>query len=166
MSSTHTQSTPRTDTRRPRSFGQAVRTVVMLFVAASALLVFIALLGDVRRKQNTLAQMNWHVDTYAARMADTVQLPLNLDPDIPPARKAVMIKVRWIGRNDARALRTSDEPVFASYSTRIPQVLGRDGRAVIVFEGGTFRVEWMPVDVFDAAIEQQRERIERAIALP
>ncbi len=145
--------------REPRK--DSLRTLLVLVVAASALLAFIAALGDFRRQQNTLGQMQWHAGTYAMRMGDTGQLPLNLEPDIAPERQAKMIKVHWISPNDARTLREGAGRVIAVYSTPIPRALASDGRAVVIFEGGEFRVEWFGLEAFDQAMQAQQREIDR-----
>lgn len=159
MNGTPAEPQPSAPPTRSGSSGRSVRSILLLIVGVAALLVFISLVGDFRRKQNTMAQMEWHTGTYASRMGNTVELPLNLDPDIPAARQALMIKVKWIDKNDARELRGYDGPIITTYSSAIPQALGSDGRAVIVFEKGKFRVEWMDVSAFDAAMKQQDARV-------
>ncbi len=145
--------------REPRI--DSLRTLVVLVVAAGALLEFIAALGDFRRQQNMLAQMQWHAGTYAMRMGDTAQLPLNLEPDVAPERQTKMIKVQWISSSDARTLRESTDRVIAVYSAPIPRVLAVDGRAVVIFEGGEFRVEWFGLEAFDEAMQVQQREIDR-----
>ena len=95
------------------------------------------------------------------RMGDTDQLPLNLEPDVAPERQTRMIRVRWISRSDARTLREGSGRVIAVYSASIPRVLATDGRAVVIFEGGKFRVEWFDVDAFDEAMQAQQREIDR-----
>jgi len=159
MNGTPPEAQPSAPATRPRSSGRSVRSILILVVGVAALLVFISLVGDFRRKQNTLAQMEWHEATYVSRMGNTVELPLNLDPDIPEARKDMMIKVKWIDANAARVLRGYDGPVITTWSSRIPQALGADGRAVIIFQKGKFRVEWMELPAFDQAMKEQNARV-------
>ena len=139
----------------------SLRTILVLVVAAGALLAFIAALGDFRRQQNALGQMWWHVGTYTMRMADTDQLPLNLEPDVAPARQSKMIKVHWINRDEARTLRDSTGRIITTYSARMPRALARDGRAVVVFEDGKFNVEWLSLASFDDALQAQQREIDR-----
>ena len=147
--------------RRREPGKESLRTVVVLVVAAGGLLAFIAALGDFRRQQNALGQLQWHAGTYQLRMGDTDQLPLNLEPDVAPERQTKMIKVQWISREDARALREGTGQVIAVYSTPIPRALATDGRAVVLYEGGAFRVEWFGLDAFDEAMQAQQHEIDR-----
>jgi len=145
--------------RGPRK--DSLRTLVILVVAAGALLAFIAALGDFRRQQNALGQMQWHAGTYILRMGDTGQLPLNLEPDIAPQRQTKMIRVQWISRDDARTLRESADRIIAAYSVPMPRALAADGRAVVIFEGGKFHVEWLGLEAFDQAMQAQQREIDR-----
>jgi len=147
---------PRRDPRK-----DSLRTLLVLVVAAGGLLAFIAALGDFRRQQNALAQMQWHVGTYGMRMGETAQLPLNLEPDVAPERQSKMIKVHWISPDDARTLRESTGPVIAMYSVPLPRALATDGRAVVIFEEGKFHVAWMSLEAFDEAMQAQRREIDR-----
>jgi hypothetical protein len=54
------------------------------------------------------------------------------------------------------AAQTSD-PVIVGVSRPIRLMLGEDGRAVILFERGQLRIEWMPTSRFIAAMEAQLE---------
>ena len=101
------------------------------------------------------------LDTYVTRMADTDQLPLNLEPDVSLERQSRMIKVHWISRNDARTLRSGTGRIITTYSTRMPQVLARDGRAVVVFEDGKFNVEGLNLASFDEALAAQKREADR-----
>lgn len=145
--------------REPRR--DSLRTLVVLVVAAGALLAFIAALGDFRRQQNALGQMQWHAGTYSMRMSDAGQLPLNLEPDVAPERQTKMIKVHWISRNDARTLREGAGRVIVAHSAPIPRALATNGRAIVIFEGGSFRVEWSDLEAFDQAMQAQQRQIDR-----
>ncbi len=139
----------------------SLRSLLLLLVAASALLVFIAGVGDFRRKQNAIAQMLFHCDTYAARMGDTNTLPLNLEPDVAVTRQDTMIRVFWITRKDARVLRGQTGKIIAAYSGPIPRALAANGRAVAYFENGAFDAEWLTLDEFARRREKQKETVRR-----
>jgi len=150
------------DASRGRQPGkESLRTLLVLVVAACGLLAFIAALGDFRRQQNALAQLQWYAGTYEARMGNTTLLPLNLDPDVAPERQAKMIRTEWISPNDARILRGSSERVITTYSAPVPRALASDGRAVLFFEHGKFHVEWMDLEAFDQEMQAQQRLIDR-----
>jgi len=166
MSTTPPDANPPAPVRAVASRQGSLRSVLLLVVAAGTLLVFIVGVGDFRRKHNALAQMEWHCGTYVSRMGDTGTLPLNLEPDIADVRKARMIKLHWISREEARALRSQPEPVIAAYTVPIPCVLTAKGRAVAYFDNGAFRVEWVGPDEFNRRLAKQRDMIDERTHAP
>ncbi len=141
----------------------SVRSLLLLLVATSALLVFIVGVGDFRRKQNAIAQMEWHCGTYTSRMGDTGTLPLNFEPDIAVSRRLRMLKVFWLTREDARALRGISDKIIVAYTAPIPRALAANGRAVAYFKDGAFTAAWLEPDAFDKHLKKQQDAI-RALA--
>lgn len=139
----------------------SLRSLLLLLVAASALMAFIAGVGDFRRKQNAIAQMLFNCATYTARMGNTNTLPLNLEPDVAVTRQDKMIKVFWITREDARTLRGQTGKIIAAYSGPIPRALSANGRVIAYFEGGSFGAEWLTLDEFSRRWKKQQETVRR-----
>ncbi len=136
-----------------------LRTLVFLLLSAGALLVFIALLGDWRRERNVLASLDSYVVEYEGRVGDAGALPLNLELDVPGDPSSRLIET-WLAAAQANVLRASPRPVLAAWTIPIIRVLGADGRGVIFFEQGQFRVEWVPLPRFDRLFADQASDIQ------
>jgi len=145
----------------PRRRGPVLRSVVLLVVTTVALVVFTLLLGDMRRKKIALDRADW----YAARLADRAGphalLPLNLQVDCTQDLKTKTYAVEWLSRQDAYVLRRSEQRVIAAQTVPISRYLAADGRAVVFFQKGRFKAQWLPLSQFDEFAEAQREEIRR-----
>ena len=137
-----------------------LRTLILLLLFTAALLVFIAWLGDWRRRHNIDTLMNIQVQAYSSLTTDAGLLPLNLQPSLrldPPSR----ILDAWLSSDEARTLRGADHEVMVSWTIPLVRALGRNERAVIFFNRGTFDVRWLPLPQFDARFARQFAEIKR-----
>lgn len=121
-----------------------VRRIFLLLAGSAFLIVFIFGLGDVRRKKNALEFASRVATNLQERVGPDKLLPQNLRPQTLNPGGGVQLDMEWLPETDARALRRSDKPIIAAYSKPLPVVLYWDGRAVVIFERGVFRAEWLP----------------------
>ena len=136
-------------------------SVVLLLLAAATLIVFIGVLGDIRRQSNALLQAERHAATYAGRAEGTGILPLNLEPEAQDESGAGMIPIEWLGPDEARLLRKCRERVIVARTVPVVKAMGRNGRAVVFFRNGQFDVEWVTLSEFDELHTAQRAEIQR-----
>ncbi len=136
----------------------------MLCLATAGVLAFIVGVGDLRRKNNALAQARQHATNFERRIGDGGALPLNFDPDVLPEGRRKMIPLESLDRQAAAKLRGNDRPILVAQTVPILQVFGRNGRAVMTFRGGKFSVEWMTLPRFDAVYAAQQELVRRLAA--
>ncbi len=137
------------------------RSVMFLVVGTIALLVFILVQGDVRRRQRAMEQAKRHVATLAKRVGDAGALPLNLQPEPVPERQPGMFRVECLARQDALYLRKSNRRGIIAQTTPVLQMLALDGRAVIFIENGRFDVNCLKLPEFDERFAAQRDDIRR-----
>ena len=159
---THKSQHAATASAPPRS--SVFHSAIVLLLATLALVAFICMLGDLRRKNNAITRTRWHADAFARRVAGTDVLPLNLEPDVPPELRNQIIQVEWLPRDAARYLRSSQRRVIVAYTRPLPRVLGSNGRAVVFFQDGRFDVEWLTLSRFDGLFAAQQEEIQRLAA--
>ncbi len=151
---------PRDIVRRRSPF----RTLFYLAIFATTLLLFIAWLGDWRRRHNIDTLMNSQVHAYASITTDAGLLPLNLQPSLsldPPSR----IIDAWLSTDEARLLRGADHEVLVAWTIPLVRALGRNERAVIFFHRGTYSIRWLTQPRFDADFARQVAEIKRLAAL-
>ena len=132
------------------------RVGLMLIVAACALVVFIGLLGDVRRKRTALDQMRRYGESLMIRVGEAKLLPLNLEPD--PARVDLRdaILMDHLSAEEAQRFRAAAGPVIVAQTTALPTAVLPKGRAALIFQGGRFSVEWLTIDEFNRRLAKQR----------
>jgi len=137
-----------------------LRTLILLLLFTAALLVFIAWLGDWRRRHNIDTLMNTQVQAYSLLTTEGGLLPLNLQPTLsldPPSR----IIDAWLSSEEVRVLRGTDREVMVAWTIPLVRALGRNERAVIFFDHGKFDVRWLPLTQFDALFAEQIAQIKR-----
>ena len=71
----------------PRRRPPVRRSMVFLAIATIALVVFILILGDARRKRTALSRAAWYADTLSKQLGEGGTLPLNLELDVPPEQR-------------------------------------------------------------------------------
>lgn len=131
-----------------------IRTIINLVIFTAILLVFIAWLGDWRRRHNVDTLMRTQMEEYAARTAEGGLLPLNLQPSLPldPASRLVDA---WLSPEEVQALRSADHEVMVAWTIPLVRALGADERAVIFFQRGTFQLRWIPLKEFSTLYARQ-----------
>jgi hypothetical protein len=80
---------------------------------------------------------------------------MNLEPLESPQRDTGMLRLEWLDRDQVRALRDLNTRRIVAQTAPVLQVVGRDGRGVVVFSDGQFAVTWMTLYEFDEAIALQ-----------
>lgn len=147
--------------RTPTSPMSIHKMLIVILLGAAALILFNGYLGDVRRKQNALAQAELHADRYLMRMGDENILLLNFELDFEDKQIAKLFRMEWLPSNHARILRQTDQPVVVAQSVILPLFLSTDGRAVIFFDKGQYNVQWLTHAEFDQVQAAQQSEIER-----
>jgi hypothetical protein len=135
-----------------------LQTLTRLLVLTIVLLIFIAWVGDWRRRHNVDTLMNTQAIAYSSLTTDAGLLPLNLQPFLPLDPASRLIE-GWLSPDEARALRGVDEEVMVAWTVPLVRALGRNERAVIFFNGGKFDVRWLSPTRFDERRAQQTARI-------
>lgn len=156
----HNEKTTETVRSQPRRMS-INKMLIFILMGATALIVFNGYLGDMRRKQNALAQAEIHVDRYAKRLGDAKILPLNHELDVKDEQIAKMFRMEWLSSNDARILRHTDQPVVVAQTVTLPLFLSADGRAVIFFDKGQYNIQWLTLAEFDQVHATQNTEIAR-----
>jgi|CXWL01.1.fsa_nt_gi hypothetical protein len=156
---THLQSLEKTDRGFPRN-RSPLRSLIPLLLFTAILLIFIAWLGDWRRRHNIDTLMNIQVQAYAALTTDAGLLPLNLQPSLPLDPPSRIIDA-WLSPDEARTLRGADHEVMVAWTFPLVRALGRNERAVIFFNRGAYEVRWLPLPQFDALFAQHVAQIKR-----
>lgn len=143
---------------------RVVRTLSLLAVATVGLILFILVMGDLRRHERAFALAEAYIAEVSQRVGQQHALPLNLAfrvvenlGESPAARP----KLEWLTRYEALLLRRSDRRVLAAQTRPILRRLMTDGRVVVFFEKGVFSSDWISLDVFDRFITAQTEDFER-----
>lgn len=137
------------------------RSAIVLTVCTIALLAFIFVQGDSRRRQRAIDQLRRQAATLVERVGESGILPLNLEPDTDPTQQSKAVRVDWLTRQDVRLLRKSAGRKIVVQTIPVRQVLARVGRAVIFFEKGRFDVEWLTLAEFDEQYAAQLDEIRR-----
>lgn len=137
-----------------------VRKVFVLAIAALLLVGFIAVLADVRHRQQATDQATWHAGVLAERMGETRTLPLNLNPMDSPERRSGIFAIEATSTKSAIALRKRAERIIVSQTVPQRMRLLPNGRGVVFFENGAFDVKWMTLEEFDRALAAQQARIQ------
>ncbi len=155
MNSAAQPQTPDPVVDAPQRRQRIIRSAIRLTAASACLIVFILFLGDLRRQERALNQCHWHASTLTSRLGPGNALPMNLEPIESPQRETGMLRLEWLDRDQVRALRDLNTRRIVAQTVPILQVVGRDGRGVIVFDDGQFEVTWMTLSEFDKAVAMQ-----------
>lgn len=137
-----------------------LRTLISLVVFTVVLLVFIAWLGDWRRRHNIETLMSSQVQSYSSITTEAGVLPLNLKPSLPLDPPSRIIDT-WLNPEEARMLRGADHEVMVAWTIPLVKALGRNERAVIFFDHGAYSVRWLPPREFDALFAKQIGELKR-----
>ena len=133
------------------------RSVMFLACCLLALMVFILVVGDVRSRGCALSYANEYARQLQARAAEDRVLPLDLSA-APAGGQTLrkMYRFEFLTPDEASELRSADRAIIVAQTIPVARRLASDGRAVVLYEQGLFRVEWMPLARFDAiwAVQQ------------
>lgn len=143
---------------------RVVRTLTLLAVATVGLILFILVMGDLRRHEAAFALAEAYIDQVSQRVGQQHALPLNLAfrvDEKPGESPAARPKLEWLTRYEALLLRRSDRRVLAAQTQPIRRRLMTDGRVVVFFEKGVFSSDWVALGVFDRFVTAQTEEFER-----
>lgn len=140
-----------------------IQTFILLTLLAAVLLVFIAWLGDWRRRHNIDALMQAQTEVYASMTTDAGLLPLNLEPTLHSDPNTRLLDA-WLTPDEARVLRGTDGEVMIAWTVPLVRALGRNERAVIFFQNGKYDVRWVPLEEFTRHYARQIEEIGKRTA--
>lgn len=129
-----------------------------LLIFTIVLLLFIAWVGDWRRRHNVDTLMNTQASAYSSLTAEADLLPLNLQPSLSLDPASRLIE-GWLSPDEARILRGVSEEVMVAWTVPLVRALGRNERAIIVFNGGKFAVRWLSLNQFNENRGHQSARI-------
>lgn len=143
---------------------RVVRGFVFLAAATVGLILFILVMGDLRRHKTAFALAEAYIANVSQRVGDPQILPMNLEfrPDEQTDELGTTRgKMECLTREQAWLLRQSDRRVMAARTGPIRRRLMSDGRVAVFFEQGVFSLEWMLLDAFDRLEIEQRLELER-----
>lgn len=167
--------TPAADTKTVLRYGsddaepakrrkRVVRTLSLLAVATVGLILFIVVMGDLRRHEAAFALAEAYIDQVSQLVGQQHDLPLNLAfrvDEKPGESAATGPKLEWLTRYEALLLRRSERRVLAAHTQPILRRLMTDGRVVVFFEKGVFSSDWISLSAFDRFVTAQTEEFER-----
>jgi len=155
VSTGHLETAPiRTDSVvRRASIGRRIFT---LTVATIALVVFIILLGDVRRERVAVAQAQWFADMLHKQMGESTTLPVNVAPHAVADDARRLAALDWLTRDEIRHLRNLPGPIIVAHTQPVPRVLLSDGRAAVLHESGKLQSRWVSSSEFESMFAWQR----------
>lgn len=153
----------RTSSIQPVRRRSPIETLILLTLLAAVLLVFIAWLGDWRRRHNIDALMQAQTEVYASMTTDTGLLPLNLEPTLHSDPNTRPLEA-WLTPDEARVLRGTDGEIMIAWTVPLVRALGRNERAVIFFQKGKYEVRWVPLEEFTRQYARQIEEIGKRTA--
>lgn len=136
---------------------------VRLLIGLTAILVLLSIFRDVRRKHEVVKLAEQYAAALSTRMGETGALPLLLEPHTDRLRRTRTYRFEWLSPDDARRARSLTDPIIVAQSVPHLRFWGDNGRAVVLFDGGRFRVEWMDLSEFDRRIDEQNARLRAAV---
>jgi hypothetical protein len=137
-----------------------LQTLILLTILAAVLLVFIAWLGDWRRRHNIAELMRTQMESYMGLTTDAGLLPLNLKPPITQDAGSRLMDA-WLTPDEARILRNTTDEVMVAWTVPLVRALGRRERAVIVFQTGRYDLLWLPPEDFNRRYARQVEMLQK-----
>ncbi len=155
----------RSDTRHIRRRRAVRRQIILLLVGTVILVTFIMVLGDMRRQRWSMEQSRWYAAQLMKRSGEFRVLPLNLFvdvmQDVPDRLKAQARPFSYLTREQARLLSKSSNRLLVAWSKPVHRVLAKDGRAVVLYEEGSFQPVWIHLADFDLFFARQQQELER-----
>lgn len=133
--------------------------MVLLVLATGALIVFILLMGDFRRKSAALQRTRAHAAELEQRVGTGGVLPLELSARESADAASPSFRVESLGRDQAYRLRHVDGPVLVAWTGVIRGDILPEGRAAVFFERGAFTSRWMDERGFVTFRERQTARV-------
>jgi len=128
-------------------------TIVLFFV--------ILVQRESRHKNRALEDAEYYAEIIQKRVGSRGLLPINLDRDLTDPQFLRGFSFENIPRSDSRCFRNYDGPVIVAYTQEISLPFRSDGRAIVLFERGEFRVEWFAVSEFNRRFDEQRATMTR-----
>lgn len=119
------------------------RQLVVLAVATVALIGFILVMGDIRRKSAALTRAQSYAAELSGRMGESRTLPLELTSRRTPNIPSQTFRFESLSRDEAFRLRETVAPVMVAWTGSIRGDVLRPGRVVIFFEEQSFAARWL-----------------------
>lgn len=152
------------DTEPAKRRKRVVRTLSLLVVATVGLILFIIVMGDLRRHERAFALAKTYIDEVSQRVGQQHILPLNLTLQVdenPGETSGPGPTLECLTRYEALLLRSSDRRVLAAQTQPIIRRVMSNGRVVIFFEDGVFSSDWISLGEFKRFVFAQDEEIEK-----
>lgn len=137
------------------------RRVFALAGGTIALMLFIVVLGDMRRRSVPLQQAVWYATKLTERVGDLGVLPSNLDVRSAGPETANLQRFTWLSREEARALRSHEGRVMVVHSAPIQRILSSNGRVAVFHDEHGFHAEWLSEEVYLAQRTDLMQAIDR-----
>ena len=139
-------------------------SILFVAITAIALLLFLVWRRDRHYVQQPLAELDRYRSALQAQYDRLGQLPARL-PRVPntTSRRATYLYI-----DDATRYyqQKTTEPVIVLSTRSINQILGTDGRAVVIAEGKQLRVEWITEAEFLKREMAQSAAMKKALSPP
>lgn len=134
------------------------RQLILLGAATVALIGFILLMGDIRRKSAALKRAEVYAAELTGRVGESGTLPLELttrdSPDVP----SQTFRFETLGRDEAFRLREKDGDIMVAWTGLIRGDVLPEGRAAVFYVGKHFSARWVKESDF------ARQRLAQAAA--
>lgn len=143
---------------------RVARAFIFLAAATAGLILFILVMGDLRRHKTAFAMAEAYIASVSQRTGNQQILPLNLafrSDDRTNESGTTRGNMEWLTRDQAWLFRHTDRRVMAARTGPIRRRLMSDGRVAVFFEHGVFSLDWMLLDTFDRLEIAQREELKR-----
>ncbi len=128
----------------------AIRTSLILLLTAATLCIFVTW----RRDRMTVAWRLLSLKPAVATLQQRID-KFGMLPSVVPGLE----KCYYASDSERFYAMNAAEPVIIAYQPRTHLMLRDNGRAVIIYEGGTVRQEWLPETGFRGTWRQQQERM-------
>lgn len=144
---------------RPAKKKSTGKQLVGLAVATVALIGFILIMGDIRRKSAALTRAQSYAAELAGRMGESRTLPLELTSRLTPDIPSQTFRFESLSRDEAYRLRETAAPVMVAWTGCIRGDVLRPGRVVIFFEEQAFAARWLEETDFADRLTKQNESL-------
>jgi len=140
---------PSTIADPPKSSVQSVQKrstaghLILLGAATVALIGFILLMGDIRRKSAALKRAEVYAAELTGRVGESGTLPLDLTTHEARDVPSQSFRFETLGRDEAFRLREREGDIMVAWTGLIRGDVLPEGRAAVFFMGKLFSARWV-----------------------